>query len=85
MSDTESDTASSVGEILEDVSEADTTTFKCLFCEEQWSRVPDMFTHCNKEHGFDVENTIKKLGQGQSCKYTLPNLYADHVRQTSMN
>ncbi|KAJ4360669.1 Ribosomal protein arginine N-methyltransferase rmt3 [Didymosphaeria variabile] len=63
MSDTDSDTASSVGEILEDVSEADTTTFKCLFCDEQWGRVPDMFVHCNKEHGFDVESTITKLGQ----------------------
>lgn len=85
MSDTESDSASSVGEILEDVSEADTSTFKCLFCDEQWSRVPDMFAHCNKEHGFDVENTIKKLGQGQSHLCTLPSWCADHVRQTSMN
>lgn len=65
MSDTESDYASSVGSIVEDASEADTTTFKCLFCDEQWSRVPEMFAHSKAEHGFDVENTIKKLGQGQ--------------------
>ncbi|KAF1977583.1 S-adenosyl-L-methionine-dependent methyltransferase [Bimuria novae-zelandiae CBS 107.79] len=63
MSDTESDTASSLGDIIEDASEADTTTFKCLFCDEQWSRVPDMLTHCKKEHTFDVEDNIKKLGQ----------------------
>ena len=65
MSDTDSDTASSVGDIIEDASEADTTTFKCLFCSEQWSRVPDMFAHCKKEHEFDTEAAIKKLGQGQ--------------------
>ena len=65
MSDTESDTASSIGSIIEDASEPDTNTFKCLFCEEQWSRVPDMFAHCGSEHGFDVEDTIRKLGQGQ--------------------
>ncbi|KAJ4295134.1 Ribosomal protein arginine N-methyltransferase rmt3 [Kalmusia sp. IMI 367209] len=63
MSDTDSDTASSVGSIVEDASEADTTTFKCLFCDEQWSRVPEMFAHSKSEHSFDVEDTIKKLGQ----------------------
>lgn len=80
MSDTDSDTASSIGEILEDVSEADTTTFKCLFCDEQWSRVPDMFTHCKKEHDFDVEHSIQKLGQG--IPFSAPcliRIYADHV------
>ena len=63
MSDTASDTASSVGDIIEDASEADTTTFKCLFCEEQWGSVPAMFAHCQKSHSFDVEETIKQLGQ----------------------
>lgn len=65
MSDTASETASSIGDIIEDASEADTTTFKCLFCDEQWSRVPDMFTHCKKDHGFDTVESIKQLGKGQ--------------------
>jgi protein arginine N-methyltransferase 3 len=64
MSDSESDTASSVGSIVEDASEPDTTTFKCLFCEQQWSRVPEMTAHCDSEHGFDLPATIKNLGSG---------------------
>lgn len=64
MSDTASDTASSVGSIIEEASEPDTTTFKCLFCQQQWNRVPDMFAHCRAQHGFDVEETIKGLGPG---------------------
>ena len=80
MSDTDSDTASSIGDIIEDASEADTTTFKCLFCDEQWGRVPEMFAHCKKEHSFDVENTIKKLGQGVSLHRTMPDSYANHVQ-----
>ncbi|KAF1937393.1 histone-arginine methyltransferase CARM1 [Clathrospora elynae] len=62
MSDSDSDTVSSVGSIVEDASEPDTTSFKCLFCEQQWSRVPDMSTHCKSDHGFDLTATIKDLG-----------------------
>ncbi|KAF2635434.1 S-adenosyl-L-methionine-dependent methyltransferase [Massarina eburnea CBS 473.64] len=64
MSDSESDVASSVGDIIEDASEPDTTTFKCLFCAQQWSRTTDMTSHCRSEHSFDVETTIKNLGPG---------------------
>jgi protein arginine N-methyltransferase 3 len=64
MSDSESDTASSVGDIIEEASEPDTTSFKCLFCDQQWSRVSDMLPHTRSEHGFDVESAIKNLGPG---------------------
>ncbi|PVI05154.1 histone-arginine methyltransferase CARM1 [Periconia macrospinosa] len=62
MSDSDSDVASSAGSIIEDMSEPDTTTFKCLFCEQQFGRISEMTTHCRSEHGFDVEGTIKNLG-----------------------
>ncbi|KAF1957090.1 S-adenosyl-L-methionine-dependent methyltransferase [Byssothecium circinans] len=62
MSDSDSDIASSAGSIIEDPSEPDTTTFKCLFCDEQWSRVSDMTAHCRSDHAFDVEGAIKSLG-----------------------
>lgn len=64
MSDSDSDTASSVGSIVEDASEPDTTSFKCLFCDQQYGRVPDMSTHCKSEHSFDLNETIKNLGPG---------------------
>jgi hypothetical protein len=64
MSDTDSDTASSVGSILEDASEPDTTSFKDLFSDRQWSRVSDMIAHDKAEHGFDLTETIKGLGPG---------------------
>ncbi|KAF2706301.1 histone-arginine methyltransferase CARM1 [Pleomassaria siparia CBS 279.74] len=64
MSDSDSDVASSVGDIIEETSEPDTTTFKCLFCEKEWNRVPEMFAHCQSEHKFNVESTIKDLGPG---------------------
>ncbi|KNG49742.1 wd repeat-containing protein [Stemphylium lycopersici] len=62
MSDTDSDTASSVGSIVEDASEPDTTSFKDLFSDRQWSRVSDMVAHNKAEHGFDLTATIKGLG-----------------------
>ncbi|KAI4618308.1 uncharacterized protein J4E87_007976 [Alternaria ethzedia] len=62
MSDTESDTASSVGSIVEDASEPDTTTFKDLFSDRQWTRVSDMVEHNKAENGFDLPATIKGLG-----------------------
>lgn len=77
MSDSGSATESSVGSIIEDASEPDTTTFKCLFCKEQWSRVPEMFAHCRAEHGFDVESTIKSLGPGSL--FDLSCFVANHV------
>jgi hypothetical protein len=61
MSDSDSD--SSVGSIIED-SEPDTTTFKCLFCEQEWSCLPEMTAHCRSEHSFDLEGSIKSLGPG---------------------
>lgn len=64
MAYSDSDSASSVGSIHEDMSEPDTTTFKCLFCDEQYSRVGDMVKHCNAHHGFDLNDTIKKFGSG---------------------
>jgi protein arginine N-methyltransferase 3 len=66
MTYSDSDAASSVGSIVEDASEPDTTTFKCLFCDQQWSRVQDMSSHCNSEHKFDLPATIKNLGPGSS-------------------
>lgn len=66
MAYSDSDAASSVGSIREDASEPDTTSFKCLFCDQQWSRVPDMTTHCKAEHDFDLNATIKSLGSGSS-------------------
>lgn len=69
MAYSDSDVASSVGSIVEDASEPDTTTFKCLFCEQQWTRVTEMSTHCNSEHKFDLPNTIKSLGPGSSNRW----------------
>jgi protein arginine N-methyltransferase 3 len=66
MAYSDSDAASSVGSIVEDASEPDTTTFKCLFCEQQWSRVDEMSTHCKSEHSFDLATTIKDLGPSSS-------------------
>lgn len=65
MSDSDSDSVSSAGSIIEDVSEPDTTSFKCLFCDQQWGRVPDMAVHSKKEHGFDLNETIKSFGSGR--------------------
>ncbi|KAF2021003.1 S-adenosyl-L-methionine-dependent methyltransferase [Aaosphaeria arxii CBS 175.79] len=62
MSDTDSDTASSVGSLIEDASEPDTTTFKCLFCDKPWGNVPEMFTHCESEHKFNVKAAIQEIG-----------------------
>lgn len=70
----DSDAASSVGSIVEDASEPDTTTFKCLFCEQQWSRVEDMSKHCTIEHNFDLPETIKNLGPGSSAVLRFTNL-----------
>ena len=66
MSDTESDTASSVGSIVEDASEPDTTSFKDLFSDRQWTRVSDMIEHNKTENGFDLPATIKGLGPGMA-------------------
>jgi protein arginine N-methyltransferase 3 len=66
MTYSDSDAASSVGSIVEDASEPDTTTFKCLFCDQQWSRVTDMSTHCKKDHSFDLADSIKQLGPSSS-------------------
>jgi len=66
MAYSDSDAASSVGSIREDASEPDTTSFKCLFCDQDWSRVPEMSAHCKAEHAFDLDETIKNLGPGSS-------------------
>lgn len=73
MSDSDSDSVSSAGSIIEDVSEPDTTSFKCLFCDQQWSRVPDMAAHSKKEHGFDLIETIKNFGSGVFSLILLPD------------
>ncbi|CBY00477.1 hypothetical protein LEMA_P016070.1 [Plenodomus lingam JN3] len=62
MADSDSDTASSVGSIVEDASEPDTTSFKCLFCDQQLSSISDLTAHCKSEHSFDLHETIKGLG-----------------------
>jgi protein arginine N-methyltransferase 3 len=68
MSSSNNDAASSVGDIIEERSEPDTTPFKCLFCSSDYVRVPEMFAHCQTEHKFDVEAAIKNLGPGLSPK-----------------
>lgn len=65
MAYSDSDAASSVGSIREDASEPDTTTFKCLFCDQQWANVSDMMSHCISEHQFDLKKTITNLGSGE--------------------
>jgi protein arginine N-methyltransferase 3 len=70
MSYSDSDAASSVGSIREDTSEPDTTTFKCLFCDQQWSGVPEMSAHCQTEHKFDLNETVTSLGSGSSLILT---------------
>ncbi|KAF1831935.1 S-adenosyl-L-methionine-dependent methyltransferase [Decorospora gaudefroyi] len=62
MSDTDSDTASSIGSIVEDASEPDTTSFKDLFSDRQFSRVADLIAHNKSENGFDLTATIKDFG-----------------------
>lgn len=64
MSNSDSDSASSAGSIIEEASEPDTTAFKCLFCDEQQSQVAKLITHCKESHGFDIEKCIKGLGAG---------------------
>lgn len=64
MSDISDDDASSVGSIVEDASEPDTTSFKDLFSDRQWTRVSDMVEHNKAENGFDLIATIKGLGPG---------------------
>jgi protein arginine N-methyltransferase 3 len=65
MSDFSSDDdASSVGSIVEDASEPDTTSFKDLFSDRQWTRVSDMVEHNKTENGFDLIATIRGLGPG---------------------
>lgn len=71
-SDSESDSGSSVGSIVEERSEADETTFKCLFCDKQFARVSEMSSHCTSEHGFDLNATVKSLG---SSEPTTPFLF----------
>jgi protein arginine N-methyltransferase 3 len=70
MSDIDSDTASSVGSIHEDASEPDTTSFKDLFSDKEFSRVSDMIAHNKAEHGFDLSATIKSLGPGMSATWS---------------
>ena len=71
MNASDSDSASSVGSIIEDASEPDTTTFKCLLCDQLWSRVPEMSTHCKADHNFDLTETVKDLGPGLSALFRL--------------
>lgn len=79
-SDSESDSGSSVGSIVEERSEADETTFKCLFCDQQFARVPTMSSHCTSEHGFDLDETVKNLGSSESCR-TFPIWVITNIMQ----
>jgi protein arginine N-methyltransferase 3 len=67
MSDSDSDVASSAGSIMEDVSEPDNTSFKCLFCETEFQSVDKMFAHCDSEHKFPIRETIKDVGSSNCC------------------
>lgn len=60
MSDT--DSVSSAGSIVEDASEPDVTSFKCLFCDMELSPVDQMFAHCESKHSFPVREKIKEIG-----------------------
>ncbi|KAF2274081.1 histone-arginine methyltransferase CARM1 [Westerdykella ornata] len=62
MSDSEVDGTSSAGSIMEDASEPDTTSFKCLFCETEYSAVATMFAHCAGDHKFPIRETVKDIG-----------------------
>ena len=62
MSGTDSDTASSVGSIIEDASEADISSFKCLFCTKDWGNVSEMFSHCETDHQFPIQSVVKEIG-----------------------
>ncbi len=73
MADSDSESASSAGSIHEDMSEPDTTPFKCLFCSQEYTRVPVMSAHCNSDHGFDLTKTIQGLGSGS---LTIDSVYA---------
>ena len=76
-SDSESDSGSSVGSIVEERSEADETTFKCLFCDQQFARVADMSSHCTSEHGFDLNGAVKGLGSSASYYAFLSKMFTD--------
>jgi protein arginine N-methyltransferase 3 len=80
MSDTDSDNASSVGSIREDASEPDTTSFKDLFSDKEFSGVSDMIAHNKAEHGFDLSAVIKDLGSGMALLYQLLHLLHRHIR-----
>jgi protein arginine N-methyltransferase 3 len=79
MSDTDSDTASSVGSIHEDASEPDATSFKDLFSDKEFSRVSDMIAHNKTEHGFDFSATIDALGSGTALHCQLLHLLHLHI------
>jgi protein arginine N-methyltransferase 3 len=66
MSDSESDVASSAGSIMEDISEPDVTSFKCLFCDSECPSVDKMFAHCDSEHKFPIRETVKDVGSSIS-------------------
>lgn len=51
---------------MEDVSEPDTTSFKCLFCEQQCSPVNQMFAHVESDHKFPITEKIKAIGSGST-------------------
>jgi protein arginine N-methyltransferase 3 len=55
---------------MEDVSEPDTTTFKCLFCEQEFQVVGKMFGHVETEHGFPIGEKIRDVGS--STTFALP-------------
>lgn len=81
--DSDSDSGSSVGSIVEERSEADETTFKCLFCDQLFAHVPEMSSHCTSEHGFDLNATVKSLGPSEPCG-TFPNWDTTDLHQRRM-
>lgn len=63
--DSDSDVASSAGSIMEDVSEPDSTSFKCLFCDSEFPTVEKTFAHCDGTHKFPIRETIKDIGSSK--------------------
>jgi protein arginine N-methyltransferase 3 len=70
MSDSDTESVSSAGSIIEDISEPDVTSFKCLFCDEQTSPIDKLFSHVEVDHKFAIRDAIKEIGS--SISYRLP-------------
>ena len=66
MSESDSETASSAGSIVEDASEPDVSGLQCLFCSGSHNNVDTMFAHVESDHEFAIRDTIRSIGAGTS-------------------